>query len=642
MSLFEKNLLACRNSYIVEKLLTMQKSKFKLIPGADPLDLNIQNTHTGRPLYQNPLKETQAMLERYEEEYPLYPVLYFYGFGNGLLFKALLQSPHHKFIVVFEEDVELLYTLFHALDFSAELAHKLIILDSAESDIEIYQEIFSNFITWTRLYFLEPVSDYYANDALLNLSSKLSALLFKLVVQRGNDSKDALQGLQQNTLNLPQMIARPTFQELLAKRRGLCESAIIVSTGPSLTKQLPLLKEVQDRALIFAADSAYPILYQNAIKPDFVLSTERIAYTSEFFNNDFGKFNEGIIFCIKSLTHPNTLSYLKDRAYMLVWDGNFYSQSLGLHQWGYFNIAGGVSNMAHNLAFELGVKNIILIGQDLAYAEDLTSHPEGYLYGVDDMDEAQEHKENVPLEAYGGEGTVRSSRIWSVFKTLFENSIIVMQKSGVRTINATEGGARIVGSVEMPFSEACERFFSAPFDKKSFSPLLPLSKEKQKEFSLKAYFKVMQNIKACGKFCADLQKLHTELILEQSKLQTLGLDEGIRVLKGLNERVDGFKNSLETLEFSNLFLEILIPYIFQFECNLAKFYVLNPKTKEDVFNKNALWFKEHLEFMESVFYQIQNQAQTLVAALVPLEDSLEKHGLRKYRDKIKQKLERAG
>ncbi|MGM9008744.1 6-hydroxymethylpterin diphosphokinase MptE-like protein, partial [Campylobacter jejuni] len=97
-------------------------------------------------------------------------------------------------------------------------------------------------------------------------------------------------GIEQFIYNLPQMIKNPSYKELINKRLKLSDTAIIVSTGPSLTKQLPLLKKYANKATIIAADSSYPILYKHNIKPDYVLSLERIPLTSEFFNNDFGEF----------------------------------------------------------------------------------------------------------------------------------------------------------------------------------------------------------------------------------------------------------------------------------------------------------------------------------------------------------------
>ncbi|MBX1984646.1 motility associated factor glycosyltransferase family protein, partial [Campylobacter jejuni] len=54
-------------------------------------------------------------------------------------------------------------------------------------------------------------------------------------------------------------------------------------------------------------------------------------------------------------------------------------------------------------------------------------------------------------------------------------------------------------------------------------------------------------------------------------------------------KIDEFKNKLENIKQMQDLYEILQPLLTQFELNLARIYVLNPKTKEDVFNKNILW-----------------------------------------------------
>ncbi|WP_139427356.1 6-hydroxymethylpterin diphosphokinase MptE-like protein, partial [Campylobacter armoricus] len=87
-----------------------------------------------------------------------------------------------------------------------------------------------------------------------------------------------------------------SFKQLCLKRKKQANNAIIVSTGPSLIKQLPLLKQYANYASIFCADSAYPILAKYDIKPDYVLSLERTEVTSEFFNNDFKEFDKDIVF----------------------------------------------------------------------------------------------------------------------------------------------------------------------------------------------------------------------------------------------------------------------------------------------------------------------------------------------------------
>ncbi|UWN10334.1 hypothetical protein AEI19_06705 [Campylobacter jejuni] len=80
---------------------------------------------------------------------------------------------------------------------------------------------------------------------------------------------------------------------------------------------------------------------------------------------------------------------------------------------------------------------------------------------------------------------------------------------------------------------------------------------------------------------------------------------------------------------------ILSPLLIQFELNLARIYVLNPKTKEDAFNKSILWIKEHLEFMELVYGHIKAQENALIKNILPLEEKLKERKLDKWMERVR-------
>ncbi|EJV0556657.1 motility associated factor glycosyltransferase family protein, partial [Campylobacter jejuni] len=415
-------------------------------------------------LYQDPIKELQTMLNTYNDKYLLYPVLYFYGFGNGILFKALLQNKNHQHIVVFEKDIEIIWIMFHILDFSHELqSARLMILENDKLQAQDYTELCSSkpFFQFSRIYFLELMSHYYErfHEDILGLNKKLAENFKNIILRNGNDPLDALQGIEQFVYNLPSMITHPSYKELLSKRKNLSDTAIIVSTGPSLTKQLPLLKKYANKATIFCADSSYPILAKHGIKPDYVLSLERIPLTSEFFNNDFGEFDKDILFVLKSYVHPHTTKYLQknNRNFMLVSTYASFIQYLKLDYFGYFNMGKSVANMSYLLTEYLNYKNIILIGQDLAYAKDGFSHTKDYKNLDKHEGHFQRDKGKFQCLAYGGNGKVESSEIWTMFRLIFENDINYFQKFfNITTYNCTEGGARIEGTIEKPFLWACE------------------------------------------------------------------------------------------------------------------------------------------------------------------------------------------
>ncbi|EOU2136179.1 motility associated factor glycosyltransferase family protein, partial [Campylobacter jejuni] len=588
-------------------------------------------------LYENVIDELNTMLNTYNDKYLLYPVLYFYGFGNGVLFKALLQNKNHQHIVVFEKDIEIIWIMFHILDFSHELQNaRLIVLNTNKLEIQDYNELcsFKPFFQFSRIYFLELMSHYYErfHEDVLELNKKLAENFKNSIVSHGNDPLDALQGIEQFVYNLPQMITHPSYKELLSKRKGISDTAIIVSTGPSLTKQLPLLKKYASKATIFCADSSYPILAKHGIKPDYVLSLERIPLTSEFFNNDFGEFDKDIMFIVKSVTHPHTIKYLQknNRAFILVSTYASFIQYLKLDYFGYFNMGKSVANMSYLLTEYLNYKNIILIGQDLAYAKDGFSHTKDYKNLDKHEGHFQRDKGKFQCLAYGGNGKVESSRIWTMFRLIFENDINYFQKLfNITTYNCTEGGARIEGTIEKPFLWACENLLDKDLNK-PFEKLEPLSLNKQNEFLLKAYYKVYQSIKHCRDFSKILSN-----DFENIQSIYLSLNEKEEDINLAIEKIDEFKNKLEDIKQMQDLYEILGPLLTQFELNLARIYVLNPKTKEDAFNKSILWIKEHLEFMELVYGHIKAQENALIKNILPLEEKLKERKLDKWMERVR-------
>ncbi|MBX1529715.1 motility associated factor glycosyltransferase family protein, partial [Campylobacter jejuni] len=120
----------------------------------------------------------------------------------------------------------------------------------------------------------------------------------------------------------------------------------------------------------FCADSSYPILAKHGIKPDYVLSLERIPLTSEFFNNDFGEFDKDIVFVCAGVVHPKTIEYLKNKTFIITQKILAFPYYINLKNFCYAAIGFSVAHMAYEFATHLNYKNIIFIGQDLAYAED--------------------------------------------------------------------------------------------------------------------------------------------------------------------------------------------------------------------------------------------------------------------------------
>ncbi|EIA1257357.1 motility associated factor glycosyltransferase family protein, partial [Campylobacter coli] len=428
--LFNKNIEALSNILLKESLKEIKSSKFELILGKDNLDINLKDTSDNTFLYENVIDELNSMLNTYNDKYLLYPVLYFYGFGNGILFKALLQNKNHQHIVVFEKDIEIIWIMFHILDFSSELqSARLMVLQTSSLDIEFFSNFCSSkpFFQFSRIYFLELMSHYYErfHEDILGLNKKLAENFKNSIVFHGNDPKDALQGIEQFVYNLPQMITHPSYTKLLSKRKNLSDTAIIVSTGPSLTKQLPLLKKYANKATIFCADSSYPILAKHDIKPDYVCMLERTEITAEFFNHDFGEFDKDIVFVCAGVVHPKTIEYLKNKTFIITQKVLAFPYYINLKNFCYAAVGFSVAHTLSYLATYLSHKNIIFIGQDLAYAENGNSHPDDYQNSANYESQMYEH---ILTEAYGGKEKIKTHHVWLMFKRNLEQDVQKIQK----------------------------------------------------------------------------------------------------------------------------------------------------------------------------------------------------------------------
>ncbi|EAL6803983.1 DUF115 domain-containing protein, partial [Campylobacter coli] len=544
----------------------------------------------------------------------------------------LLQNKNHQHIVVFEKDIEIIWIMFHILDFSNELQNsRLMVLQTSSLDIEFFSNFCSSkpFFQFSRIYFLELMSHYYErfHEDVLELNKKLAENFKNSIVSHGNDPLDALQGIEQFVYNLPQMITHPSYKELLSKRKGISDTAIIVSTGPSLTKQLPLLKKYANKATIFCADSSYPILAKHGIKPDYVCMLERTEITAEFFNHDFGEFDKDIVFVCAGVVHPKAIEYLKGRNLVITQKVLAFPYYINLKDFSYAAVGFSVAHTLSYLATYLSHKNIIFIGQDLAYAENGNSHPDDYQNSASYESQMYEH---ILTKAYGEKEEVKTHSIWLLFKNWFENEMIPnTRKMGITTYNCTEGGARIEGTIEKPFLWACENLLDKDLNK-PFEKLEPLSLNKQNEFLLKAYYKVYQSIKHCRDFSKILSN-----DFENIQSIYLSLNEKEEDINLAIEKIDEFKNKLEDMKQMQDLYEILGPLLTQFELNLARIYVLNPKTKEDVFNKSILWIKEHLEFMELVYGHIKAQENALIKNILPLEEKLKERKLDKWMERVR-------
>ncbi|EAB5352274.1 DUF115 domain-containing protein [Campylobacter jejuni] len=577
------------------KLRSLKNITFKLIQNENGINFAKDEIL----LYQNPNQELLENLSLFQSEYAKYPVLFFYGFGNGMLYKSLCENKNHQHIVVFEDDLEILALAFYLFDFSEALKNeKLILFHTQTLNTPQLSTLFSYEIIQksVKIFNLFIHSDFYQkfqNTQIQNTNTQLMEMIRFIVLNKGNDPHDSLVGIKHTLDNLPKMLNHGIFQEFLKERRTKVKNAIIVSTGPSLIKQLPLLKKYANKATIFCADSAYVILGKYGIKPDYVCMLERDDIVSKCFDNNFGNFNKGILFILASVVHKEVLDFLEkdQRTYMLVHRPLNFAASLKLEEYGYLGVGHSVSNMIYELAGALRFENIIFIGQDLAYSEDGSSHPKEHIHGS----QGEEIRGESYTLAYGGKGKVRTQLTWNLFRQAFEKDIFwTKEKLHINTYNCTEGGARIEGTIEKPFLWACENLLdedlNKPFD---FPKILDKKQAKEKLEKTKKYLQknILESKEFIKKAQTQLQKLRYTLEKNKDDFHTL---EKIK-----NNLLNLFKE-FKKLKFFN---ELTRAIYFHNECEILKFEVLNAnKQKENLIDFLKIqhnWFVQGLGYLDT-------------------------------------------
>ncbi|EOX9826877.1 motility associated factor glycosyltransferase family protein [Campylobacter jejuni] len=596
-NLFLKNTQALFevDQILAYKLRALKKNDFKIQQNENGINF-IKDDIT---LYKNPNQEFLENLTLFKNKYRKYPVLFFYGFGNGMFYKALCENKNHKHIIVFEDELEILALALHLFDFSKELKneklilfHTLSITTAQLTTLFMYEHIQKS----VKIFNLFIHSDFYLKfytHQIQELNKKLIENIRFIVLAKGNDPYDSIIGIKHMLNNLPKLLNRGIFQNFLKERKQKVKNAIIVSTGPSLIKQLPLLKKYANKATIFCADSAYPILAKHDIKPDYVCMLERDDIVSKCFDNNFKEFDKGILFILASVVHKEVIEFLErnNREYMLVHRPLHFAVSLNLKEFGYIGVGASVANMAYELAASLRHENIIFIGQDLAYAEDGSSHPSEHIYG----NEGEKIRGEVYTLAYGGEKQVRTQLTWNLFRQAFEKDIFwAKEKLKINTYNCTEGGARIEGAIEKPFKEVCETLLKEDL-KKPFDLPKILEKIEIKNKFLQTQKLLIKNVEQSEKFIKkcqnELKKLDFELSKSQLNLQTL-----IKIKQNLLIFFKNFKRL-------KLFNELTQAIYYHNECEIMHYEVLNDLEQnekiKDFLTSQEKWWLQSFEYLNT-------------------------------------------
>ncbi|EIM1418581.1 motility associated factor glycosyltransferase family protein, partial [Campylobacter jejuni] len=503
-------------------------------------NLNIYDKTHNVFMYENLEEEINFFYQSILEKTPRYPFACIYGIGNALLIKNL--SKHYKHLFVFESEIELFILALSVIDLSEELCSgKIYLVDIEEERVDIQLLILfdmKDISEYLSLYEMFVNNVYYKKfyEDIWHKADELCEKNIKVVIRNlGSNSDLSFECYSHLLQNIPSMLESIPFQRILSERKNKFENAIVVSAGPSLAKQLPLLKAYQDKAVIFCADGALSMLEKEGIVPDYVTNLDFTDLAMNFFQNKENKTSLNILSCA---THPNLVHFLDNKSVILR-DDPLY-QRFNLNDFGYIGTGTHVSHFSYTLALALGFKNIIMIGQDLAFDEKGNSHSKGFDFG--EKFSGEENIDKLKVPAYAGKGEVLTHITWNDYRIKLEY-LFACNDQKAKFYNATEGGARINFTEELSFKECCEKLLTK--EKPKFELPKSLTKNRSDKLLVKFKEKIQKDQENAKRFLDDALALKQILENILSKDFLLPLE----FLEKVYQNIENFNHNLDTDEF---------------------------------------------------------------------------------------------
>lgn len=229
--------------------------------------------------------------------------------------------------------------------------------------------------------------------------------------------------------------------------------AIICGAGPSLNQDLPLLKELENKALIFAAGSALNVLSYEGIEAHFSarldptrtqksrLLSHSAFETPFFYLNRFSY--EGL-----ELSHATPL-LVKWKDIFEV--GSWFEDQLGLTVPQDFETGVSSSNFALEIAYQLGAKPLLLLGMDLCYSDEQVYAKGAFTHPTDSIAEKKKltppQYQKIPF--MNDQGKILHTR-WDWVQEAGNYALFARKHPEVQLKNATQHGLPIP---EIPHSD---------------------------------------------------------------------------------------------------------------------------------------------------------------------------------------------
>lgn len=417
------------------------------------------------------------------------------GFAMGYHIESLLDNSKENKIIVIEPDLNILKTSFQHKDFTNLISNPRVSIHTYTNENDVVELLEKNIdrsyvriINFNCYVNYEKVYSEKLNIALKEIknyidymtASSATNILF---------SKTVLKNYLENFINIVNGYSAVNFRGLFKDK-----TAVVVSSGPSLKNNIKYLKEYQDKVLILCAGRSLKELLDNGIKPDFVGAVDPGEIMSGLMSSVASETIPMI--CLDQVNSELINKYKGPKLFYINGLKETFSEILG-EKFSNVNLGGSVAHLCTYFAGFLGAKDIVFVGQDLAYTNNeyhsINSSNESLisskaLINTNDSFYVEGNTEKLVL----------TNKNFYIFKTWFEK--FISANNSINFINCTEGGAKIQGAKPAALKETLDNLCGDSIDsEKIIKTKLEENQNRDKKqivFKLGKLLKKFENIKS--------------------------------------------------------------------------------------------------------------------------------------------------
>ena len=408
----------------------------------------------------DPVKEANTLIKEIENDEDL-DLVFVFGIGGGYLINAVRKL--NIAVAVIEPDINFFNLLIESFRLNRILEDSKITFFIGGSDDEDIEKFISLTTTKKVKFFItRSYASLFAEEA-LHYQSKVLSLVDKKIININTISRFDKLWAYNIASNVVEIATHYGVNRFFNKYKNI--PAVIVSAGPSLEKNIRKLKEMKNKAIIIAVDTAMKPLSSHGISPHFVITIDPQKKNSKYFRNVH--FEDTVLIAESSVDHEavesfNGAEYFIDSIFPLA---KYFMKYLGNR--GDITMGGSVSTAAYDFAIRIGADPIIMVGLDLSFPNHQTHikgsyHEENFFTEIGKLDSYDNRIYKVLVAGnlreeknVYGESVFTDSR-FDMYRNWYESQCA--NNSRIKFYNATEGGVIIKAMENITLQELIDKF----------------------------------------------------------------------------------------------------------------------------------------------------------------------------------------